>query len=175
VLYNALLNLQFSSHTKIIAFADDLAILTHGKTLSEAEAYANSDLARIENWARENKMKFNESKSKAMLITRKRCRNDINIFFNNRRLEQETEMKYLGIYFDSRLTFYKHIEHIAEKSKTLIYMLSKTAKLRWGLGHKSLKMVYEGALVPLMTYGAPSGRRQTLNKDTSIRCKVPRG
>jgi len=64
-------------------------------------------------------------------------------------------MKYLGIYFDSRLTFHKHIEHIAEKSRTLIYMLSKTAKLHWGLGHKSLKTFYEGALVPLMTYGAP--------------------
>ena len=67
VLYNALLNLEFSSHTKIIAFADDLAILTYGKTLSEAEVYANTDLAKIENWARENKMQFNESKSKAML------------------------------------------------------------------------------------------------------------
>jgi hypothetical protein len=40
----------------------------------------------------------------------------------------------------------------------LIYMLSKSAKLQWGLGHTSLKMVYEGALVPLMTYGALPGR-----------------
>ena len=29
------------------------------------------------------------------------------------------------------------------------------AKLKWGLGHKSLKTTYEGALVPLTTYGAP--------------------
>jgi hypothetical protein len=34
-------------------------------------------------------------------------------------------------------------------------MLSKSAKLHWGLGHKSLKTVYEGALTRLMTYGAP--------------------
>jgi len=70
VLYNALLNQEFTSHTKVIAFPDDLAILTYGKTTSEAEAYANSDLARIEKWARKNKMQFNESK--AMLITRSR-------------------------------------------------------------------------------------------------------
>jgi hypothetical protein len=37
VMYNALLNLNFSSHTKVIAFADDLAVLTKGKTPSEAE------------------------------------------------------------------------------------------------------------------------------------------
>ena len=34
-------------------------------------------------------------------------------------------------------------------------MLHRTARLHWGLGHKSLKTVYEGAIVPLMTYGAP--------------------
>jgi hypothetical protein len=33
-------------------------------------------------------------------------------------------------------------------------MLNKTAKLHWGLGHKSLKTVCEGAVVPLMTYVA---------------------
>jgi len=151
MLYNTLLNLEFSSHTKIIAFADDLAILTHGKKLSEAEVYANSDLAKIENWAGENKMRFNESKSKVMLITRKTSCHDINIYLKNRKLEQVTEMKYLGVYFDSWLKLYKHIEHIVKKSMTLTFMLSRTVKLHCGLGHKSLKTVYEGALVPLMT------------------------
>ena len=100
-------------------------------------------------------MQVNESKSKAMLIIRKRSRQDIITNLNNRRLEQVTEMKYLAIYFDSRLTFYKHIEHTAQKSRTLTYMLSRTAKLHWGLGHKSLKTVHEEASVPLMTYRAP--------------------
>lgn len=46
VLYSDLLNMKYSSHGKLIAFAD-ITILTYGKTLSEAEAYANSDLAII--------------------------------------------------------------------------------------------------------------------------------
>ena len=100
-------------------------------------------------------MQFNETKSKAMLTTRKRRHDDINIILNNRRLEHVTEIKYLGIHFDSRLTFSRHIGHITEKSRKLIYTLSKTAKLNWGLGHKSLKTIYERALVPLMTYGTP--------------------
>ena len=110
MLYNDLLNVKYSSLTKLIAFADDLAILTYGKTQSEVEAYANSDLAIIKKWAWENKMKFNESKSKAMLITRKRKQGVIKIFLNNKSLEQVNVMKYLGIHFDSRLSFYKHIE-----------------------------------------------------------------
>ena len=38
---------------------------------------------------------------------------------------------------------------------TLINMLARTAKLQWGLGHKALKTIYEGAVVPILTYGAP--------------------
>jgi hypothetical protein len=65
------------------------------------------------------------------------------------------EMKYLGIYFDGWLTFDKHIRYIAENSTKLIYMLGKSAKLQLGLGHKSLKTIYEGALIPLLMNGAP--------------------
>jgi len=33
--------------------------------------------------------------------------------------------------------------------------LARTAKLQWGLGHKALKAIYEGAIVRILTYGAP--------------------
>ena len=134
-----------------------MAILTYGETTSEAEAYTNSDLAKIESWAKQNKMQFNELKSKTMLLTRKRNREDIdiNIYLNNRRKEHVQEIKYVGIYFDNRPNFHKHIEQITDKTRKMIYMLGKTTKLYWGLGHKSLRTIYEGAIVPLMTYGAP--------------------
>jgi len=68
--------LRFSGHAKVIAFADDLVILMQGKMPIEAEVYANSVLARIEKWPNDNKLQFSESRSKAMLITRKRS-NDV--------------------------------------------------------------------------------------------------
>ena len=33
-------------------------------------------------------------------------------------------------------------------------MLGRSAKLQWGLGNKALKTIYEGAVIPLLTYGA---------------------
>jgi hypothetical protein len=47
ILYNSLLDLEFTGHTKAIAFTDDLAILSYGETTTEAEAFTNSDLAKI--------------------------------------------------------------------------------------------------------------------------------
>ena len=100
-------------------------------------------------------MNFNDSKFKAMVITRKRIVGNIGIYLNNKRLEIIPEVKYLGLWFDHKLSFDKHVETIAEKSKMLIHMLWKSAKLQWGLGHKSLRTIYEAAEFRLMIYGAP--------------------
>jgi hypothetical protein len=63
MLYNLLLNMDFTHRTRVIAFTDDLLVLllvlTRGKCTLDAENYANQDLQKTENWARENKMHFN--------------------------------------------------------------------------------------------------------------------
>jgi len=66
ILYNSLLSLELTSHSKAIAFADDLIILTRGETVAEAENYMNIELRKIEEWAQNNKLKFNNTKSKVM-------------------------------------------------------------------------------------------------------------
>jgi tetrahydromethanopterin S-methyltransferase subunit F len=59
-----------------------------------------------------------------------------------KRLEQNEEMKYLGIYLDNKFNFNAHIDHTVAKLSTLISMFARTAKLQWGLGLKALKTVY---------------------------------
>jgi hypothetical protein len=140
----------------VIAFADDLIVLTRGACKMETENYANQDLTKIERWASDNKIEFNDKKSKVLFILRKRNDDrEVNIYLNYKRLDQDEEMKYLGIYLDSKFNFNAHIDHTVGKLITLINMLARTAKLQWGLGHKALKTIYEGAVVPILTYRAP--------------------
>jgi hypothetical protein len=77
--YNSLLNLEYGKHTKAIAFADDLLIAVKAETVREAENYANIEIRKITNWARENKITFNEQKSKVMVISRKKRRENKNV------------------------------------------------------------------------------------------------
>jgi len=72
IFYNSLLNLKFKSGTKIIAFADDLLLLIRGKSVRELENIANTELKKISTWERENKVRFNDKKSKTMLMTRRK-------------------------------------------------------------------------------------------------------
>jgi len=41
-----------------------------------------------------------------------------------------------------------------EKCVKLIFALSRSAKVTWGLGHDALKTIYKGGILPLMLYGA---------------------
>jgi hypothetical protein len=46
--YNSLLNVEYTKNTKVIAYADDLMILTKGKSQVEVENYANIETQRLQ-------------------------------------------------------------------------------------------------------------------------------
>jgi hypothetical protein len=134
-----------------------LILLTRGKTVIEAENTANTEMTKISSWATANKIHFNNSKSKAMLLSRwkRKQQKELYIFLNNRQITQLHSIKYLGIIFDPKLSFKDHINYITEKCSKLIFALAKSAKLNWGLCHTALRTIYTGAILPLLQYRAP--------------------
>jgi hypothetical protein len=123
----------------------------------EAENIANVELNKVSAWAKQNKIRFNGQKSKVMLMTRRnrKERQELEIYLNNKPRIQVNSLKYLGIILDCKLTFREHIDYMTEKCKKLIFTLSKSAKLNWGLNHAALKTIYTGGILPLLLYGAP--------------------
>jgi hypothetical protein len=47
-------------------------------------------------------------------------------------------------------------------------MLAKSAKLKWGMGHRALKVIYSGAIEPILTCGAPIWEK-ALTKQNNVR------
>ena len=73
------------------------------------ENYANVELSKMDGWSRRNKIKFNDKKSKVMLVTRKRREDkDITLYLHFKSLEQVTQMKYLGTIVDQKFRFQEH-------------------------------------------------------------------
>jgi len=141
----------------VVAFADGLILVTRGESVRAVENYSNAELSKIALWSKNNKIIFNERISKVMLVSRRKRREHRNIavYLNNKPLEQVTWMKYLGIILDHKFRFQEHINYAAERCAKLIYNLSKMAKLTWGIKHAAIATIYKGAILPLLTYGAP--------------------
>jgi hypothetical protein len=104
--------------------------------------------------AKNNNLAFNEEKSKAMLITRsKRKENKEISVYMNKFIEQVQKNKHFRIIIDSKLNFREHL-YTSSKCTNLIHALSKSAKQR-GLSHAALHTIYKGAILLIMLYGAP--------------------
>ena len=90
-----------------------------------------------------------------MTRRRRKENKEVKIYLNNKPLMQVRSIKYLGIIFDHKLTFREHINYTAERCTKLIFSLSESAKLNWGIQHAALKTIYTGGIQPLLLYGAP--------------------
>jgi len=64
-------------------------------------------------------------------------------------------MKYLGIILDHKFRFNEHTKYTAERRGKLIHSLSRAAKMTWGIKHAAMDIIYKGAILPLLKYGAP--------------------
>jgi len=117
--------------------------MIEAESIGEPENFANIELNKIAEWMADNEIRFNEEKSKVMLMTRRKLKEqkEVAMYLNNKPIPQVHRLKYLGIIFDRKLTFKEHINYLANKCTKLIFSLSKAVKLNWGLNDKALKTI----------------------------------
>ena len=92
--------------------------LIHPKIL-DYKSQVNKGLENISDWLKANKLTLNVKKANLVFynITEKKVHNDsLKTFINGEELEQQKYVKYLGIYFDSALTWVKYTDYTNTKS-----------------------------------------------------------
>ena len=89
-------------------FADDLKLAKEIKCLNDCLIF-QKDLAAIEEWSQLNKLEFNSSKCFVVSFSLKRELILHSYTLNNNTLTRQREVKDLGVWFDSKLSFEKHI------------------------------------------------------------------
>jgi len=113
----------------------------------------NLEVRKMLKWAINNKLKFNDNN--AYVSQEKLGKKEIEICVTNRILKLFNCLKYnyLGIIFVRKFTFRDHINYIEEKCSKLIFSLSRSAKITWGLKHEAFKTIYTGGILHLLLYG----------------------
>jgi len=147
--------------------------LVKGSNHVEVENYANIETQKVAKWARDKKIRFNDQKSKVMIITKKMPKNKrgTKIFLNNKILQQADTIKYLGITIDRRLNFKNQIDKITGKSIKIAHALSRSAKINWGLRHDVPRIIYTRAILPILSYGAPVWIECLKRKQNALKLK----
>ena len=118
--------------------------------MKSLEKYVNSELTKVYTWLAANQLTLNISKSKYMIISRKRTSPLLSIRINGEKLEQCDSYKYLGVYIDKDLSWKTHIEYI---NKKIAKACGAMSKLRHFVGISTLINVYYALVHSYIRYG----------------------
>ena len=133
-------------------FADDTFLCAQNNDILKLETEVNFELEKVYNWLASNKLTLNVSKSKFMMLTKKRNSN-ISVKINNEVLEECDTYKYLGVYRDKNLSWKPHINYICKK---IAKACGALAKVRHYVGIQTLSNVYYALVNSYVRYGLTS-------------------
>ena len=137
----------------MINYADDTALCS---TLSSFSSLTQTsdierELNRVSNWLSANKLALNVEKSKCMYFhPPQRSVSVPEIRINNETVQRVSNFNYLGIVFDTNLTWNDHISHISRKISKAIGALSR---LKHFLPSQILKIIYNSLVACHLKYG----------------------
>ena len=145
--------IEHSTKANLIGFADDLTIyLTMNKTKRGTKSLQKA-LNIAQTWATKWKIKFNTSKTKAIIFSKRRNKFSPIFKLDNEKIDIVKSHRYLGIIFDEKLTWKNHVEKISQKATDNSIKLAACSRLNWGLGGEVMKSLYTTCIQPILTYG----------------------
>ncbi|GBN82099.1 putative RNA-directed DNA polymerase from transposon X-element [Araneus ventricosus] len=135
-------------------FVDDLEIHCSGEDMGFVERKLQEAVNKISEWGRNNGFQISSQKTVAIHFCRRRGLHlDPKLLLHDCTIPIVRDAKYLGLIFDSKLTFKPHVNYLKRKciqSLNIIKMLSGTS---YGAETSALLKVYKALIRSKLDYG----------------------
>ena len=130
------------------------------------------DLLKLAMWCVKWRIKLNPEKTKVIIFSRSILarKTELNLNLYGEPLKIYPQVKFLGIIFDSKLTFQPHFEDILERCNSRYYRLRLLANKKWGPSPATLIQIYKQCVRPVFEYGSLS----TITVSDNIISKIQR-
>ena len=153
-------------------YVDDFCICYRSKHMNTIERQLQQVLNNLSKWSRENGFKFSKTKTKCMHFCQSRkVHLDPELKLENEQIKVVHEFKFLGILFDSKLSFIPHVNYLSNKCQKALNLLRVVSNMDWGADRKVLLRLYRSLVRSKLDYGCVvygSARQSYLRKLDSI-------
>ncbi|GFV69687.1 RNA-directed DNA polymerase from mobile element jockey [Trichonephila clavipes] len=155
LLFNLYINdIPDYSLTKINLYADDTAIHATFKNLTTISFAINKHLLHLQNFYDKWKISINVEKSTAIIFTKKLSLPP-SITIYNKQIPWSQEAKYLGIIFDTHLTWKQHITYVRDKFRRIMFKLFPLIGRNSHLSIENKVLLYTAVMRPILAYASP--------------------
>ena len=140
---------------KLIGYADDSTLIavvpSPGVRVAVAESLIR-DLGRVSEWCDLWGMKLNASKTKTMIVSRSRTMHPESppLTIGGTVLKESDDLVILGVTFDSKMTFEKHLRSVSRAASQRLGIMKKS----WRVFHDRslLGRCFLGFVLPVLEY-----------------------
>lgn len=154
ILYTA--DLPKHPMTNLALYADDTTIYSHSYYAQVAKIRINHHMRILLPFYDKWKLKINAQKTELIVFTKKNSNYNITpLFIKNTPIAPKKQVKYLGVVFDRRLTFYSNISYLIQKHFAASQKLYPLMNPNSPLSPANKLLIFKTILRPILTYAAP--------------------
>lgn len=154
-----------NQNIKKCLYVDDVAIFYSAKKVGDITSTLQPAINTIIQNGEKVGFQFSKEKTKCVHFCRLRKPHyDPLLYLKENVIECVDSFKFLGLIFDCKLTWKKHIELINTKCRQSLNILKVLAHTKWGADPQSLLMIYKTLILSKIDYGsiAYSSARKSL-------------
>src|SRR5436190_5870140 len=134
-------------------FVDDFFVYVAAKRIASAERALQLTINRLENWSTKTGFSFSAGKTQCIVFSRQRNVREPILTMEGRRLAPQTSIKFLGVIFDSRLTWVPHLKYLKAKCLKRLNMLRALSGTKWGADRSCMLRFYKAVIRSCLDYG----------------------
>ncbi len=142
---------------KLVTYADDSNVLKSGQTIEKICPDLNAYLGQLDLWFKSRNLFISPSKSSATIFTtfNQELTEELPIFINGEQVPTESKPKFLGVTFDSLLSFKHHADNLKTKVQTKNNVLKALSGTSWGMDKEVLLNTYKSIGQSQLNYACP--------------------
>ncbi|GIY37490.1 hypothetical protein CDAR_459071 [Caerostris darwini] len=145
--------INFGTNIQVQAFADDILLMMRAPASYCFSKDSVEPLHLMESWTKNNNLTINFEKTCYTILSTKNFTHFPTIKIANDRIKFNRNLKYLGIYFDSKLNWSFHLNTVQDKINNLHQKLIRITRATWGLNPKVRKEIYLKVIETVIFYG----------------------
>lgn len=154
IYYDPLLKMEIPAESEIVAYADDVAVVSKGDNKESLEKNINRTVKKIIDWMNDHKLEIAAHKTEVVLLISKRTCNEITVKVDQVRIKSKESAKYLGVYLGKDLSMAEHTRKAVEKAGKTAANLARLMPNIKGPDNEK-RNILASVVYSTLLYGAP--------------------